>query len=165
VPGLGGKATAGASDVGFAVETEQSDGGSAERGHHLEDRASAHLGVVLGKCDIAHIMGAVLDHRVSADAIQDEGGVGGGGRQAGDALHGFGGDLAGAPVGASADKVEHLLVPWPSEIAEQGGGQGERLSLQATMPAVFGMGGRAGSDQRRRVGEHGSNVLVEGGLA
>ena len=70
---------AGTGDVGLPVAAQESDSGVAQGGHHLRDAAGADLGVVFGKGDIAHIVGAILDDPVGADPVEDDGGVGAGG--------------------------------------------------------------------------------------
>ena len=95
-------------DVDGGGQPQQADGQVAQRGHDLSSGEFANAAAVFVKTHVAHIMQAVFNAPVTAVQGQQ---VHRGGflrRQAGDAIHGFGAELARAQFGGLALQAEDL---------------------------------------------------------
>jgi len=110
--GVAGVAAQGGGDVAVAHGGQDADGEVAQAGHDSWGGAGAGLGGVLGEGGVADVVQR-LDAPVALDSVGQAGGVGLGGSESGDRVHGHG---APAPVGERPD---------PAGDADRLGGVGE----------------------------------------
>ena len=110
-------------------QTQQADGQVAQRGHDLSSGLLANAAAVFVKAHVAHIMQAVFNAPVATVQGQQAHRVGFLRRQTGDAIHGFGAELARAQLRGLALQAEDLSGVGEIQIAlEFGAGPRRRIS-------------------------------------
>jgi len=159
---VGGGAQA-AGDGAAAALVEQVEGGVAQQAHHGGSGPGVDRAAVRAEGDVLDAVQSVLDLPLASLEGEQAGGVGVGGREAGDAVVPMAVPAPAFPPGSF--QAEDLSEPRSVEVAGQVGGGDQVSPVVGPTVAPFRRRGRTAVEQRQPRGQVGGRVEEQGQVA